>query len=97
MLEAYSHEVSSCGYWPGGEGEGLFYSYAYPEPAGFRDSPVRPDSARFDEQLAEFVLPYAVVRTAAEPDLVLLDFLQSTYEAAANAATWDRAALERQR
>jgi hypothetical protein len=97
MLEAYSHEVSSCGYWPGGEGEGLFYSYAYPEPAGFRDAQVRPDSARFDEQLGEFVLPYEAVRTAAEPDHVLLDFLQSTYEAAANAAAWDRASLERQR
>jgi hypothetical protein len=97
MLEAYSHEVSSCGYWPGGDGEGLFYSYAYPEPAGFREASVRPASAAFDEQLSEFVLPYSVVRTAPEPDLVLLGFLQSTYEAAANAAAWDRAALERHR
>ncbi len=95
MIEAYSHEVSSCGYWPGGDGEGIFYSYAYPEPAGFRDATVRPESASFDEQLAEFVLPYEVVRTASEPDLVLLDFLQSTYEAAAETAAWDRAALER--
>ena len=97
MLEAYSHEVSSCGYWPGGDGEGLFYSYAYPEPAGFREASVRPASAAFDEQLSEFVLPYSVVRTAPEPDLVLLGFLQSTYEAAANTAAWDRAALERHR
>jgi Family of unknown function (DUF5996) len=97
MLEAYSHEVSSCGYWPGGDGEGIFYSYAYPEPAGFRAVNVRPKEASFDHQLAEFVLPYEVVRAAPEPDLVLLEFLQSTYEAAADAAAWDRAALERHR
>jgi hypothetical protein len=95
MLEAYSHEVSSCGYWPGGDGEGLFYSYAYPEPPGYRDFQVGPSSARFDAALAEFVLPYKDVRTAADPDLMLLEFLQSTYEAAATTATWDRAALER--
>jgi hypothetical protein len=95
MLEAYSHEVSSCGYWPGGEGEGIFYSYAYPEPAGFRDARIRPESATYYEGLGEFVLPYVSVRTAAEPDQILLDFLQSTYEAAADAAMWDRAALER--
>jgi len=96
MLEAYSHEVSSCGYWPGGEGEGLFYSYAYPEPPGYREVKVNPDAASFSEALGEFVLPYEVVRTAADPDAVLLDFLQSSYEAAADCATWDRLSLERQ-
>jgi hypothetical protein len=95
MLEAYSHEVSSAGYWPGGSGEGLFYSYAYPEPAGYRDCTVRPDPARFDPDLGEFVLPYEVVRRAEDPDGLLLEFLQSTYEAAATTARWDRAALER--
>jgi Family of unknown function (DUF5996) len=95
MLEAYSHEVSSCGYWPGGEGEGVFYSYAYPEPEGFRDAVVRPEGARFYIELGEFVLPYELVRKASDPDGILLEFLQSTYEAAASAAAWDRAALER--
>jgi hypothetical protein len=98
MLEAYSHEVSSAGYWPGGPGaEGTFYSYAYPEPAGFRDAPVGPAAASYDEALGEFVLPYEAVRTADDPDAVLLEFLQSTYEAAATAAAWDRDALERPR
>lgn len=95
MLEAYSHEVSSCGYWPAGSGEGLFYSYAYPEPAGFRDVGVAPTGARYDEEYSEFVLPYEIVRTASDPDRALLDFLQSTYEAAATTGAWDRAALER--
>ncbi len=95
MLEAYSHEVSSAGYWPGGGGEGLFYSYAYPEPAGYRDTAVRPDGATFDAELGEFVLPYELVRRAEDPDGLLLEFLQSTYEAAAMTAQWDRAALER--
>jgi len=95
MLEAYSHEVSSCGYWPGGGGEGLFYSYAYPEPPGFRDATVAPDGAAYSAELGEFVLPYELVRTAADPDRMLADFLQSTYEAAATTARWDRAALER--
>jgi hypothetical protein len=95
MHEGYSHEVSSAGYWPGGEGEGIFYSYAYPEPAGYRALPAGPPDARFDEAVGEFVLPYSAVRTAPDPDTVLLDFLQRTYEAAATAATWDRAALER--
>lgn len=96
MLEAYSHEVSSAGYWPGGEGEGMFYSYAYPEPpAGYRDGPVRPGSARFDGFFEEFVLPYSEVRTARDPDATLLEFLQSTYEITADAAGWDRTALER--
>ena len=94
--EAYSHEVSSAGFWPGSGAIDYpaFYSYAYPEPAGFRTTPVRPDAAFFSEALGEFVLPYDAVRTAVRPDQVLLEFLQSTDEAAANAAKWDRAALE---
>jgi hypothetical protein len=95
MHEAYSHEVSSAGYWPGGDGEGVFYSYAYPEPPGFRDFPVAPEAAFHDAELDEFVLPYAAVRTAEDPDGVLLQFLQSSYEAAAECASWDRASLER--
>jgi hypothetical protein len=95
MWEAYSHEVSSAGYWPGPDGEGVFYSYAYPEPDGFRKAPVGPASARWDDELGEFVLPYTDVRTAADPDAVLLEFLQRTYEAAADTGGWDRAALER--
>ena len=67
MHEAYSHEVSSAGYWPGGEGEGVFYSYAYPEPRGYRAAPAGPADARFDEALGEFVLPYDAVRTAPTP------------------------------
>jgi hypothetical protein len=94
--EAYSHEVSSAGFWPGSGAIDYpaFYSYAYPEPAGFRTAPVRPDAAFFSEALGEFVLPYDAVRTAAQPDQALLEFLQSTYEAAANCAKWDRDALE---
>jgi len=94
--EAYSHEVSSAGFWPGGGAIDYpaFYSYAYPEPAGFRATKIRPDTAFFSEALGEFILPYDAVRTAAEPDQALLEFLQSTYEAAANAANWDRDALE---
>ena len=96
MWEAYSHEVSSCGYWPGPPGEeGVFYAYAYPEPPGYRDSVVAPAGARWDDDLAEFVLPYELVRTADDPDGLLLAFLQSTYEAAATSAQWDRHALER--
>ena len=93
--EAYSHEVSSAGYWPGSETfpQAAFYSYAYPEPEGFRDRPVTP-GARFDATLGIFVLPYDAVRTAEEPDAVLLDFLSTTYSAAADAAGWDRKALE---
>ena len=95
MHEAYSHEVSSAGFWPGGDGEGIFYSYAYPEPDGYRTYAVGPDGAHFDEALGEFVLPYAAVRTAHDPDAALLEFLQGTYVAAAELAGWDRAALER--
>src|SRR3981081_973238 len=94
--EAYSHEVSSAGFWPGSGAidYAAFYSYAYPEPAGFRAMQVRPDAAFFSESLGEFILPYDAVRTAPQPDQALLDFLQSTYEAAANVAKWDRDALE---
>jgi hypothetical protein len=91
---AYSHEVSSCGYWPGGSDEGIFYSYAYPEPAGFGTQSVEPAAATYDEELGEFVLPYTAVRGAEDPDNALLAFFQSTYEAAADSGKWDRAALE---
>ena len=88
MVEAYSDEVSSCGYWPGGASEGVFYAYAYPEPDGFRTHPVTPAEAAFDPALGEFVLPYATVRAAADPDTVLLDFLRSTHDAAATLGAW---------
>ena len=93
--EAYSHEVSSAGFWPGSDAfpQPAFYSYAYPEPEGFRDRPVTP-GARFDETLGEFILPYDTVRSAAKPDALLLDFLSTTYAAAAEAGGWDRAALD---
>ena len=96
VREAYSHEVSSAGFWPGSPGaeEAMFYSYAYPEPAGFRDAPLSPPEARYDAALGEFVLPYEAVRGAADPDAVLLSFLSSTYAAAADRANWDREALE---
>ncbi len=96
MHEAYSHEVSSCGYWPGLPGEeGVFYSYAYPEPPGYRDVKVGPPGGRWDDGLSEFVLPYETVRAAPDPDATLLEFLQTTYEAAADTAQWDRSALDR--
>jgi hypothetical protein len=95
--EAYSHEVSSCGFWPGGGPVAYpaFYSYAYPAPAGFRQASVRPRAAVYSSELGEFLLPYNEVRTAARPDDTLLEFLQSTYEAAADLGHWDRTALER--
>src|SRR3982074_3352136 len=94
--EAYSHEVSSAGFWPGSGAVdySLFYYYGYPEPSGFRTAQVRPAAAFFSEALGEFILPYDPVRTAPAPDQALLAFLQTTYEAAANAAKWDRDALE---
>ena len=93
--EAYSHEVSSAGFWPGNQAfpNAAFYSYAYPEPAGFRDRPM-PEGARFEATLGEFILPYDTVRAARNPDALLLDFLGATYNAAADAGGWDRAALE---
>jgi Family of unknown function (DUF5996) len=93
--EGYSHEVSSCGYWPNGGAEGVFYSYAYPEPAGFPGWAVEPEGAFYDGGLGEFLLPYELVRRAGDPDATLLSFLQSTYEATAELAAWDRAGLER--
>src|SRR4030088_3453414 len=94
--EAYSHEESSAGFWPGSGANDYpaFYSYAYPEPAGFRTAQVRPDAAVFSQAMGEFILPYDAVRTAVQPEQALREFLQSTYEAAANCAKWDRATLE---
>ncbi|GAA4482524.1 DUF5996 family protein [Rhodococcus olei] len=94
MVEGYSHELSSCGFWPGGGEEGAFYAYAYPVPEGFAGYPVGPDGAYYSEQLGEFVLPYERVRTAADPDAAALEFLHDTYRAAAELGHWDRAALE---
>ncbi len=95
--EAYSHEVSSCGFWPGGGAIAYpaFYSYAYPEPAGFPSARVRPDAAFYSSELREFILPYDEIRRADSPDDTVLAFLQTTYEAAATLAAWDRNALER--
>lgn len=96
MEEAYSHELASAGFWPGaGVGEAAFYAYAYPEPEGFRELPIQPAAAYYLEALGEYLLPYEAVRAAADPDATLLAFLQSTYEAAADLAEWDREALER--
>jgi hypothetical protein len=94
--EAYSHEVSSAGFWPGSpDMDAAFYSYAYPNPAGFSDAAVEPEAAFWSEEMGEFFLPYEAVRTAPDPDAALMRFLQSTYEAAADLAAWDRASLER--
>jgi hypothetical protein len=94
--EAYSHEVSSAGFWPGGAGVDFpaFYSYAYPAPDGFATATVAPDAARFDTTLGEFLLPYDAVRAAADPAARLMQFLESTYRAAADLGHWDCAALE---
>jgi hypothetical protein len=95
--EAYSHEVSSCGFWPGGGSVPypVFYAYAYPEPKGYSSAPLHPGSAVYDTAFREWFLPYDEVRQAASPDELLLEFLQSSYEAAANLGAWDRSALER--
>ena len=97
-VEAYSHEVSSCGFWPGGGPVDMpvFYAYAYPEPEGFKEYAIQPAEAFYHPQMREFLLPYDVVRTAKSPDQMLLAFVQSTYEAAANLAQWERGKLERQ-
>jgi hypothetical protein len=97
MVEAYSHECSSCGFWPGSGlvMEPAFYAYTYPQPEGYGRWPVRPAGAFYHPELREFVLPYETVRTAADPDRVLQEFLQSTYDAAAETGKWDRATLER--
>jgi hypothetical protein len=94
--EAYSHEVSSAGFWPGGGGADFpaFYSYAYPAPPGFADAQPAPDGACFDTKLREFLLPYEAVRQSGDPEAALLAFLQSTYRAAADLGGWDRTALE---
>lgn len=95
--EAYSHEVSSAGFWPGGEmlPEPVFYSYAYPEPAGFATATVTPSDAYYHPTMREFVLPYEAVRATSRPDDLLLSFLRSTYDAAASLGHWQRTALER--
>jgi hypothetical protein len=102
--DAYSHEVSSCGFWPGAPGEPgpsgptyiepFFYSYAYPEPQGYRDYRIAPTNAGFNSTFGEFIFPYESMRTSPDPDRALLQFLQTTYEAAATCANWDRPALE---
>jgi hypothetical protein len=94
--EAYSQEVSSLGFWPGSAAAPipLFYSYAYPEPPGFSEAKVQPAAASYNAKMREFILPYDAVRTATSPDDVLLDFAQSTYDAASKLAQWDRAALK---
>ncbi|WP_299653623.1 DUF5996 family protein [uncultured Tateyamaria sp.] len=93
--EAYSHEVSSAGFWAGGNGadEAMFYSYAYPVPEGFGDEPAGPDGAYFDTDLGEFLLPYRIVAEADDPAAILLSFLQATFDAAATLGNWDQAAL----
>jgi len=99
MAEAYSHEVSSCGFWPGngGYGRAAFFVYAYLEPAGYGNTRLATTEAFYDEGLGQFILPYDAVRRASDPDKLLLGFLQETYAAAAELAKWDRQALERER
>ena len=96
MREAYSHEVSSAGFWPGSGNihRATFYSYAYPEPHGFSSFPVRPEEVQYNKDMGQFHLPYDAVRLAKEPDATLMEFLQTTYEAAATAGKWNRASLE---
>jgi hypothetical protein len=94
MREGYSHELASCGFWPGGGAEGAFYSYAYPEPPGYADAPAGPAAASYSRDLGEFLLPYEAVAGAADPDRVLAEFLSSTYAAAAELGGWQRAELE---
>lgn len=97
MRESYSHEVISHGFWPGGGAlqEPAFYAYAAPEPAGFKDASVRPSAAYYSTEMSEFFLPYEAVRTAQSPDAILAEFLQSTYDAGATLAQWNRGELER--
>jgi hypothetical protein len=94
MVEGYSHELASCGFWPGGGEEGAFYAYAYPEPEGYGAAAVTPEAAFYSADFRQFLLPYEAVRTAADPDATLLGFLQTTYDAAADLGAWDRAALD---
>ena len=97
IAESYSHEVSSCGFWPGngGYGRAAFFVYAYPEPAGYGDRRLATAEAFYDQELGQFILPYDAMRASDDPDRLLLGFLQETYEAAAELAGWDRRALER--
>ncbi len=97
VLEAYSHEVSSCGFWPGSGPvqEPAYYAYAYPEPEGFKSYKVNPDGAFYSDEMGEYILPYEKVRRADDPDSYLLAFLESTYVAASETGRWDRASLER--
>lgn len=96
MRDAYSHEVSSAGFWAGSAGQdAAFYAYHTPEPPGYRDAEIQPKAAFYHEQLGEYILPYEAVRQSLMPEADVLAFLQSTYEAGADAAQWDRAALER--
>jgi hypothetical protein len=96
MIEAYSRECSSCGFWPGDENsQPAFYAYAYPEPADYALRRIEPPAANYDLKAREFLLPYEALRSAPQPDEALLRFFQSTYEAAADLGAWDRAALER--
>jgi hypothetical protein len=99
MQEAYSHEVSSCGFWPGngGFGTAAFYSYAYPEPQGFAPAPTSPPATYYDQNLGQHILPYDAIRKTQSPDDELMQYLLSTYRAAADLGTWDRAVLERGR
>jgi hypothetical protein len=94
MVEGYSRELSSCGFWPGGGDEGAFYSYAYPAPDGFADHPIRLEGAYFSTEFQQFLLPYEVARAAPDPDRTVAEFLHTTYAAAADLGNWDRAALE---
>lgn len=94
MVEGYSHELSSCGFWPGGSAEGSFYSYAYPEPEGYSTYPLDVEDAFYSREFKQFLLPYAAVRAAKDPDRELLRFMQGAYVAAAECGRWDRAALE---
>ncbi|MFF5289802.1 DUF5996 family protein [Paractinoplanes globisporus] len=95
MREGYSHELASCGFWPGGGEEGAFYAYAYPEPPGYADRVLPPDAASYDHTMGEFLLPYEAVAGSADPDRTLLDFLRSAYDAAADLGHWDRKAVDR--
>ena len=97
MREAYSHEVSSCGFWTGGGAmpEAAFYAYAYPQPPGFGKAALEPKSAFWNEEFGEFILPYDAIRQEPDADAKILEFLESTYAAAADLGDWDRAGLER--
>jgi hypothetical protein len=96
MQEAYSHEVSSCGFWPGSDQfpQAMFYSYCYPTPEAFGKQPVAPEAAYYSSEMGEFILPYEAVQQAGDPEIMLLNFLQSTYNAAANTGNWNRHELE---